>query len=39
MTSPLISRRSALKSLACGFRYLALADFLDATGNSLARLA
>jgi Protein of unknown function (DUF1501) len=31
-----ISRRSALKSLACGFGYLALADMLDASGNPLA---
>ena len=32
----MISRRSALKSLACGFGYLALADMLHASGNPLA---
>jgi hypothetical protein len=34
--NPAISRRSALKSLACGFGYLALADMLHASGNPLA---
>jgi hypothetical protein len=31
-----ISRRTALKSLACGFGYLALTDILHASGNPLA---
>src|SRR5438309_9048706 len=33
-----ISRRSALKSLACGFGYLALADMLQAQTRPLAGL-
>jgi hypothetical protein len=36
MRPPTISRRSALKSLACGFGYLALTDMLHASGNPLA---
>src|SRR5260370_907120 len=32
----MINRRSALKSLACGFGYLALTDMLHASGNPLA---
>jgi hypothetical protein len=34
--NPAISRRTALKSLACGFGYLALADMLHASSNPLA---
>ena len=32
----LINRRHALKSLACGFGYLALADLANAAANPLA---
>jgi len=32
----MITRRTALKSFACGFGYLALADMLHASGNPLA---
>src|SRR5687768_13130189 len=34
--NPMISRRSALKSLACGFGSLALADMLSASDNPIA---
>ena len=34
--TPIISRRTALRSLACGFGSLALADMLDAGSNPLA---
>jgi hypothetical protein len=34
--NPILSRRTALKSLACGFGYLALADMLHASDNPLA---
>src|SRR5688572_7453699 len=37
MTSPLISRRSVLQSLACGFGSLALADMLHANNPLAAR--
>src|SRR5437879_5024106 len=36
--NPTISRRSALKSLACGFGYLALADMLSAGNRPLTGL-
>src|SRR6476620_434657 len=39
MMTNMISRRSALKSLACGFGSLALADLVHASGNPLAARA
>jgi hypothetical protein len=39
LPSLLLSRRQALKSLACGFGYLALADLANAASNPLAARA